>query len=64
MDDDFLWRLAPYSAPLPMQDSDVLFRQGDTADALYIIENGVVRATYAYADYISDIEESCVAGTL
>lgn len=42
----------------------MLWRQNDPADGLYIIESGVLRASYRFSDYSESIEESMVAGTL
>ena len=42
----------------------VLFKQGDIPDALYIIESGVLRALYRFAEHSPTIEESMVPGTL
>ncbi|KAJ7117895.1 sulfate transporter family-domain-containing protein [Mycena crocata] len=42
----------------------VLWRQDDPADGLYIIESGVLRASYKFADHSESIEESMVPGTL
>ncbi|KAJ6558135.1 sulfate transporter family-domain-containing protein [Mycena capillaripes] len=41
-----------------------LWRQNDPADGLYIIESGVLRASYKFSDHSESIEESMVAGTL
>ncbi|KAF7290582.1 Sulfate transporter family protein [Mycena indigotica] len=42
----------------------VLWRQGDAADGLYIIESGTLRAQYSFSDHAPGIEESMVPGTL
>ena len=42
----------------------VLFKQGDIPDALYIIESGVLKALYRFAEHVPTIEESMVPGTL
>ncbi|KDR73007.1 hypothetical protein GALMADRAFT_745144 [Galerina marginata CBS 339.88] len=42
----------------------VLWRQGDPSDGLYIIESGVLRATYEFANPVQHFEESMVAGTV
>jgi SulP family sulfate permease len=42
----------------------VLWKQGDAADGLYVIEAGVLRATYCFAAHTPAIEESMVPGTL
>ncbi|KAJ7086439.1 sulfate transporter family-domain-containing protein [Mycena belliarum] len=42
----------------------VLWRQDDPADGLYIIESGVLRASYRFSDHSESVEESMVPGTL
>ncbi|KAJ7912514.1 sulfate transporter family-domain-containing protein [Mycena leptocephala] len=42
----------------------ILWRQDDPADGLYIIESGVLRASYKFSDHSESIEESMVPGTL
>jgi SulP family sulfate permease len=42
----------------------VLWKHGDESDGLYIIESGVLRASYRFADYAPPVEESMVPGTL
>jgi SulP family sulfate permease len=43
----------------------VLFQQGAApADGLYVVQAGVLRARYAFADFTRAIEESMVPGTL
>jgi sulfate permease, SulP family len=42
----------------------VLWKQGDESDGLYLIESGVLRASYQFADYAPPAEESMVPGTL
>jgi len=64
MDDSFVSRIAPYFKPLVIEPGQVLFRQGDTADGLYLIESGVLRVSYVLRDHVDVVEESCVAGTL
>lgn len=41
-----------------------MFRQGEISDSLYIIESGVLRARYHFAEHSPMIEESMVPGTL
>jgi SulP family sulfate permease len=42
----------------------VLWKQGDESDGLYLIESGVLRASYQFADYAPPAEESMVPGAL
>jgi len=53
-----------YLERISMPQGIMLWKQGDDSDALYIIESGVLRASYKFADHIPIIEESMVAGTL
>lgn len=57
-------RIVPYFKAQVVPEGETVYRQGDQADGLYLIESGVVRATYAFADHVPDVVESCVAGTL
>lgn len=45
-------------------EGSVLWRQGDKPDGLYIIDTGVLRAIYEFADHREAFEESMVGGTL
>jgi SulP family sulfate permease len=42
----------------------VLWEQGEPSDGLYIIESGILRAIYRFANHTPAIEESMVPGTL
>lgn len=42
----------------------VLWKQGDSPDGLYIVESGVLRATYEFANQTQQVEESMVPGTV
>ena len=42
----------------------VLWRQDDESDGLYIVESGVLRATYQLGEHTRPTEESMVPGTL
>ncbi|KAH9840810.1 sulfate transporter family-domain-containing protein [Rhodofomes roseus] len=42
----------------------VLWRQDDESDGLYIVESGVLRATYQFGEHTRPTEESMVPGTL
>jgi sulfate permease, SulP family len=56
--------LLPYLQRMSVPKGFVLWRQGDPSDGLYVIESGVLRATYQFAEYTESIEESMVPGTL
>lgn len=47
-----------------MPEGLVLFHQGDAPNGLYIVQSGILRATYDFAQYTSPIEESMVPGTI
>lgn len=59
-----LQQLAPYFERVTVPVGHVLWKQGDPADGLYVIEAGVLRATYCFAAHTPAIEESMVPGTL
>lgn len=56
--------LLSYFQRMSLPEGFVLWEQGDDSDGLYIIESGVLRATYRFADHTQSIEESMVPGTL
>jgi len=61
---DTLRQIAPYFERFPVQEGVVLWENKDTPDGLYIIESGVLRASYKFAEHSPVIEESMVSGTL
>jgi SulP family sulfate permease len=42
----------------------VLWKQDDPPDGLYIVETGVLRASYKFAEHMQPVEESMVPGTV
>lgn len=64
VDHDTLRQIAPYFERFPVQEGFVLWENKDTPDGLYIIESGVLRASYKFAEHSPVIEESMVSGTL
>uniref|UniRef100_A0A0W0FIS6 Putative vacuole protein n=1 Tax=Moniliophthora roreri TaxID=221103 RepID=A0A0W0FIS6_MONRR len=54
----------PYLQRLSIPEGYVLWKQDDPPDGLYIIEAGVLRASYRFAKHTQSIEESMVPGTL
>ena len=56
--------LVGYLERQTLPEGHVLFEQGDVPDALYIIESGVLRALYRFAEHVPTTEESMVPGTL
>ena len=45
-------------------EGDILWRQGDKPDGMYLIDTGVLRAIYDFTDHREAFEESMVGGTL
>jgi SulP family sulfate permease len=64
LDEQFVARIVPYFKTRLVPAGEEIYRQGDRADGLYLIESGVLRVTYTFADHVPDVVESCVAGTL
>ena len=61
---DFLRQLAPFFTDCVLLRGSTLWRQGDQADGLYLIESGSLRATYNYEDHGELVQETMVAGTI
>ena len=56
--------LIAYLERLSVPQGRVLWAQGAAPDGLYIVEAGVLRASYRFAEHVPPIEESMVPGTL
>ena len=56
--------LIAYLERLSVPQGRVLWAQGAAPDGLYIVEAGVLRASYRFAEHAPPIEESMVPGTL
>ncbi|KIJ19677.1 hypothetical protein PAXINDRAFT_166757 [Paxillus involutus ATCC 200175] len=56
--------LAPYFEQASFPEGHVLWEIDDHPDGLYIIQAGVLRASYKFAEHTPVIEESMVSGTL
>lgn len=52
-----------YLSTQTLSDNQVLWRQGDAPDALYIVESGVLKGDYTFEDKIV-VTEKVVAGTI
>ncbi|KAK8864231.1 hypothetical protein IAR55_001477 [Kwoniella newhampshirensis] len=63
-DASFFSELCPYFSQESIMSGDTLWQQNDLADGLYIIEIGCLRATYAYDDHTSLVQETMVVGTI
>ncbi|KAL0067029.1 hypothetical protein AAF712_006019 [Marasmius tenuissimus] len=61
---EHLLALAPYLQRMSAPEGHVLWKQGDESDGLYIIESGVLRASYRFSMHSASVEESMVSGTL
>lgn len=55
--------LISYFTRIVASKEEVLWQQGEPSDALYLIQSGVLRASYVFGAW-SRFEESMVAGTL
>jgi len=53
-----------YFERLSVPTGHILWTQNDLSDGLYVIESGVLRASYEFANPAQHFEESMVAGTL
>ncbi|KAG9312501.1 sulfate transporter family-domain-containing protein [Chiua virens] len=56
--------LVPYFERVAFPADTVLWEKDDPPNGLYIIESGVLRASYKFAEHTPVIEESMVSGTL
>lgn len=61
---DFFYQIVPYLSAVQTKAGQVIFERDETADALYLIESGCLRATYEYEDHCELIQETMVAGTV
>ncbi|KAG0696357.1 sulfate transporter family-domain-containing protein [Suillus ampliporus] len=64
VDQNTFRQIAPYFERFTFPEGFVLWENNDTPDGLYIIESGVLRASYKFAEHSAVIEESMVSGTL
>jgi len=64
IDSDQLRPIENYLEQRFLPTGSVLWRQGDQPDGLYIVESGILRASYRFADHTPAIEESMVPGTV
>ena len=64
MDPETFRPLVRYLQPISFPAGHVLWAQGDAPDGLYIVEAGILRAIYQFADHTSPIHETMVPGTL
>lgn len=64
VDQNTFKEIVPYFERFTFPDGFVLWETNDTPDGLYIIESGILRASYKFAEHSPVIEESMVSGTL
>lgn len=64
VDHDVLTKLVPYFERVSLPAGHVLWEIGDAPDGLYIIQSGILRASYKFAEHTPVIEESMLSGTL
>lgn len=64
MDAKSLSAIIKYFSKITVPAGHVLWKQGDSPDGLYIIESGVLRAIYEFANPTQQFEESMVPGTV
>ena len=64
VDSDLFRPIDSYFERLSVPTGHVLWNQYDLPDGLYVIESGVLRASYEFANPAQHFEESMVAGTL
>ncbi len=60
----FFQTISKYMERVTATSGMVLWRQGEQPSGLYVIESGVLRALYTFANPMQQFEESMVAGTL
>jgi SulP family sulfate permease len=64
LDSDLFRPISSYFERLSVPSGHVLWNQYDLSDGLYVIESGVLRASYEFPNPAQHFEESMVAGTL
>ncbi|KAG6902692.1 hypothetical protein C0995_012832 [Termitomyces sp. Mi166 len=64
VDLDLFQPMSKYLERICLAEDSVLWEQGDPPDGLYIVESGVLRASYKFADHLQHVEESIVPGTV
>jgi len=63
--DPLLFQLiSKYFERISVPAGHVFWRQGDPSAGLYIIESGVLRASYEFANVVQDFDQSMMAGTM
>lgn len=64
LDPNLFRPIEKYLKQVSMPEGYVLWTQDEPPDGLYIVQSGVLRATYQFADHTQCVEESMVPGTV
>jgi len=64
LDSDLFRPIGKYLERVSVPEGYVLWKQDDPPDGLYIVESGVLRASYKFGDHLDCVEESMVPGTV
>ncbi|GAA5994775.1 Vsb1p [Rhodotorula paludigena] len=64
LNEDYCFRLVPYFKRVNVERGTTLWSHGSESDAFYVIESGMLRASYVFPDRAHGISESMVAGTV
>ncbi|GAA5934246.1 hypothetical protein JCM3775_006948 [Rhodotorula graminis] len=64
LNEDYCFRLVPYFKRVNVERGTQLWAHGSEPDAFYVIESGMLRATYTFANSAHTMTESMVAGTV
>ncbi|KAG6877115.1 hypothetical protein C0992_010810 [Termitomyces sp. T32_za158] len=64
VDAELLQPMSAYLERVALPEGHVLWAQGDAPDGLYIVESGVLRASYKFAEHLPCVQESMVPGTV
>ena len=56
--------LVPYLERINLPEGCLLWKQGDQPDGLYIVESGVLKASYHFAEYTTPTHETMVPGSV
>ncbi|KAG8718598.1 hypothetical protein FRC09_012417, partial [Ceratobasidium sp. 395] len=63
-DPELMARLAAYLSRIELHAGNVLWKQGDLLDGLYMIESGVLQTNYDFGAHSAPVQESITAGKL
>ncbi|GAA6055562.1 hypothetical protein JCM3770_002489 [Rhodotorula araucariae] len=64
LNEDYCFRLVPYFKRVNVERGTQLWKHGSEPDAFYVIESGMLRANYVFANSAHTMTESMVAGTV